>query len=66
MAAPPAPARAAIGARLLDRVERLGNALPHPAVLFAALAVLVVVLSAVAAGSTSRSPTPRRAPRSGP
>jgi aminobenzoyl-glutamate transport protein len=49
MAAPPAPARAAIGARLLDRVERLGNALPHPAVLFAALAVLVVVLSAVAA-----------------
>jgi len=49
MAAPPAPARLALGARLLDRVERLGNALPHPAALFAALAVLVVALSAVAA-----------------
>jgi aminobenzoyl-glutamate transport protein len=31
--------------RLLNRVERIGNALPHPATLFAGLAALVVVLS---------------------
>jgi aminobenzoyl-glutamate transport protein len=35
--------------RLLDRVEVVGNALPHPATIFALLAVTVVVLSAVAA-----------------
>ncbi len=36
-------------ARSLNRVETVGNALPHPATIFAILAALVVVLSAVAA-----------------
>ena len=31
--------------RWLDHVERVGNALPHPATLFAGLAALVVALS---------------------
>jgi hypothetical protein len=31
--------------RVLDRVERVGNALPHPATLFALLALVVVLLS---------------------
>jgi aminobenzoyl-glutamate transport protein len=31
--------------RWLNLVERVGNALPHPATLFAGLAALVVVLS---------------------
>jgi aminobenzoyl-glutamate transport protein len=35
--------------RLLDQVERLGNRVPHPAVLFLALLALVVVLSQVLA-----------------
>ena len=35
--------------RALDRVERVGNALPHPATLFAMLAVAVVLLSWVCA-----------------
>ncbi|MEX1369266.1 MAG: AbgT family transporter [Nannocystaceae bacterium] len=35
--------------RLLGWVERLGNALPHPGTLFAAMAMLVVLASAVAA-----------------
>lgn len=34
--------------RLLDRVEAVGNALPHPATIFALLALTVVVLSALA------------------
>jgi len=37
--------------RLLDRVEAVGNALPHPATLFALLALAVVLLSALAAAS---------------
>jgi aminobenzoyl-glutamate transport protein len=36
-------------ARLLAVIETVGNALPHPATLFATLALLVVVLSGVAA-----------------
>lgn len=36
---------------LLDRIEHLGNRLPHPAVLFALLTLIVIGLSAVAAGS---------------
>ena len=36
--------------RLLDGVEHVGNAVPHPATLFVLLSVVVVVLSAVAAG----------------
>jgi aminobenzoyl-glutamate transport protein len=37
--------------RSLDHVERIGNALPHPATIFAILAVLVVILSAIAAAT---------------
>ena len=37
--------------RFLDRVERAGNALPHPATLFAMLAGLVIVASWIAAQS---------------
>jgi aminobenzoyl-glutamate transport protein len=47
-ATPPAPRRSAID-RFLNIVERGGNALPHPATLFAILALLVVLLSWVAA-----------------
>ncbi len=43
--APPVPGRLA---RLLDRVERIGNALPHPASLFLLLTLAVLVLSAAA------------------
>jgi aminobenzoyl-glutamate transport protein len=32
--------------RLLDRIERVGNKVPHPAVMFVALCLLVIVLSA--------------------
>ena len=35
--------------RILGRIEALGNKLPHPATLFVILAVLVLVLSGVAA-----------------
>ncbi len=35
--------------RILDRVERVGNALPHPATIFALLAALVVVVSGICA-----------------
>jgi aminobenzoyl-glutamate transport protein len=45
---PPAPRRSAID-RFLNVVERGGNALPHPATLFAILALLVVVMSWIAA-----------------
>jgi aminobenzoyl-glutamate transport protein len=37
-------------ARTLDWIERVGNALPHPATLFVLMAVGVLVASAVAAG----------------
>src|SRR5699024_5731391 len=33
--------------RSLDRIERVGNALPHPVTLFAVLAVLVIAISAI-------------------
>ena len=35
--------------KLLDRIETLGNKVPHPAIIFLGLCVLVVVLSAVLA-----------------
>jgi aminobenzoyl-glutamate transport protein len=38
--------------RLLNVVERVGNKVPHPAVLFFALMVVVVLLSAALAGSS--------------
>lgn len=34
--------------RSLDRVEKIGNVLPHPVTLFAILAVMVIVISAIA------------------
>jgi aminobenzoyl-glutamate transport protein len=46
MAKPPRPG---FITRALGFIERAGNALPHPATLFAIMAVLVVVLSGVAA-----------------
>lgn len=45
--APKAPKRSAVD-RFLSVVEKVGNALPHPATLFAILALLIVVLSDVA------------------
>jgi aminobenzoyl-glutamate transport protein len=36
--------------QLLAAIERVGNRLPHPATLFAALAFMVILLSALAAG----------------
>ncbi len=52
------PRRGGIGNRALDLVEKAGNALPHPATLFAALAVLVVLLSWVfsSLGITAEDP----------
>ncbi|MBU1240996.1 AbgT family transporter [Myxococcota bacterium] len=45
--------------RWLDRIERVGNALPHPATIFAILAALVVLVSFVAhlAGWSAIHPT---------
>lgn len=37
--------------RVLDQIERIGNAIPNPAVLFIALAILTVLLSAVVSWS---------------
>ena len=46
-------------ARVLDRIERAGNRLPHPATLFVLLTLLVIGLSALAAraGVTVAHPT---------
>lgn len=41
----PAPVRVSFFQRFLNGVERAGNALPHPATLFAMLAALVVLVS---------------------
>ncbi|MBA3885535.1 MAG: AbgT family transporter [Acidobacteria bacterium] len=45
----PAAARPTILSRFLTIVERGGNALPHPATLFAIMALLVILVSAIAA-----------------
>ena len=42
---PPAPPRRSFGMRLLDGIERIGNALPNPATLFLLFAALVLVAS---------------------
>ena len=57
-APPPAPPPSGALARFLGTIERVGNALPHPATLFAGLAALVVVLSGVfaAAGIQAEHP----------
>jgi len=41
------PGQGRFVARMLGVVERVGNALPHPATLFASMAVLVVIASGV-------------------
>jgi len=51
------PKRSAID-RFLNIVEKGGNALPHPATLFALLAVLVVLLSGIAAYFDLSAPHP--------
>ena len=42
-----------IFARSLDYVEIIGNRLPHPATLFALLALIVVLISCIGGGGTS-------------
>src|SRR5690606_28483630 len=48
MADPATPRKSGID-RFLSIIERVGNALPHPATLFASFALLVIILSWVAA-----------------
>jgi aminobenzoyl-glutamate transport protein len=43
----PSAANRTWAARMLDRIERVGNKVPHPAILFLALCVLIIVLSQV-------------------
>jgi len=45
MSSAPRPTSRSLLQRFLDGVERAGNALPHPATLFALLALVVVILS---------------------
>ena len=45
MATTAAPAKRTV----LDRIESLGNKVPHPAIIFLGLCVLVIVLSALLA-----------------
>jgi aminobenzoyl-glutamate transport protein len=45
--AAPAPARRGAMQRLLDGVERVGNRMPHPAILFLALCAAIIVLSQI-------------------
>ena len=42
---------------MLDGIEQVGNKVPHPAIIFLGLFVLVIVLSASSPRSTCRSPT---------
>jgi aminobenzoyl-glutamate transport protein len=55
---PDAPARSSLLTRFLAIVERGGNALPHPVTLFAGMALLVVIVSAItsAAGLSAVHP----------
>ena len=46
----PSEARKTVAQKLLDWVERAGNKVPHPVVLFFLLIALVVVLSIILAG----------------
>jgi para-aminobenzoyl-glutamate transporter family len=48
-AAEAVPAKRGITQRMLDGIERLGNKVPHPAVIFLLLILLVMILSAVLA-----------------
>ncbi|MFC8450447.1 AbgT family transporter [Kitasatospora sp. NPDC057223] len=44
-----APAGRTLGQKLLDGIEKVGNKVPHPAMIFLALCALVIVLSAILA-----------------
>jgi aminobenzoyl-glutamate transport protein len=46
-AAAPAPAKRSFTQRVLDGIEKAGNKVPHPAVIFLLLIALVIVLSAI-------------------
>ena len=46
---PDAAARPTLLSRFLSVIERGGNALPHPATLFAGMAIAIVVISGIAA-----------------
>jgi aminobenzoyl-glutamate transport protein len=48
-APPEQPEHKSLMQRLLDGVERVGNKVPHPAVMFVALCLLVALLSAILA-----------------
>lgn len=48
-AAMSAPAKAGLGARMLDGVERVGNKVPHPVIMFLYLIAFIAALSAVLA-----------------
>lgn len=45
----PIPGKRSIPLRLLDRIEKTGNRLPHPASLFAIFAILVAIISDIIA-----------------
>ncbi len=49
MNAPAAGPARSLGFRLLDRIERIGNALPHPVTLFAMFGAMVLIASWLAA-----------------
>jgi aminobenzoyl-glutamate transport protein len=42
-----APANESSGGGILDRIEKLGNKVPHPAIIFVALCLIVILLSQV-------------------
>ncbi len=46
-----APAKRGFGQRMLDGIERLGNRVPHPAIIFLVLIGLVIVLSVALAAA---------------
>jgi aminobenzoyl-glutamate transport protein len=46
-----APAKRGFGQRMLDGIERLGNKVPHPAIIFLALILLVIALSVIMAAA---------------
>src|SRR5579862_6219108 len=48
----PTPASKTFMQKILDVVEKVGNMVPHPAVIFLALIAVVIVLSAVFSGAS--------------
>jgi len=47
-----APATRGFTQKMLDGIEKAGNKVPHPAVIFLGLCLLVIVLSAIMSRST--------------